>query len=435
MEFGKHLNKGIWGAADKALPVVYGFGYVVLVIRVLPKEEFGNFVLIQELFLIISGLAMAFALQPLLKFGAEERPDRAEIISAALFLNILFVIVFSVLSVVVRRPLGELLNSAAFGDLMLYMPALLVASLVRNFSLTLLQTRFMMQQVFWTDAAHFLGAVALIALYNIYGTFDSALDLIIINLMSLSLSSLIGLLFVRSWIRISLRPHRESLVLLWNYGKYSLGSLSSFFVYTKVDSFFLSAFSGPVQVAVYNSVKVFLRIFDTMAQVIQMFILPATSRISARGEWSTLKIVAEKSIWFATLGLLPVFFLFLFFPSTLLTLIGEQYADAILFVQIFSVLALITPLHAVAANILMGLGHAKPLFYLSMQLLVVSVFSYMILIPLLGALGATIGYVAASLFLTWIMARALQGYVPLTLKEVVGRTHDVKQFIRSRLVR
>jgi O-antigen/teichoic acid export membrane protein len=190
-----------------------------------------------------------------------------------------------------------------------------------------------------------------------------------------------------------------------------------------------------VQVAVYNSVKVFLRIFDTMAQVIQMFIMPATSRISARGEWSTLKIIAEKSISFATLGLLPVFFLFLFFPSTLLTLIGEQYADAIIFVQIFSVLALITPLYAVAANILMGLGHAKPLFYLSMQLLVVSVLFYMILIPLLGGLGATIGYVAASLFLTWITARALQGYVPVTLKEVVGRTHDVKQFIRSRLVR
>ena len=36
MEFGKHIGKGIWGVAGKGLPVLYGFAYVLLVIRVLP---------------------------------------------------------------------------------------------------------------------------------------------------------------------------------------------------------------------------------------------------------------------------------------------------------------------------------------------------------------------------------------------------------------
>ena len=70
MEFGRYLAKGIWGLADKALPVVYGLGYIYLVIRVLPEEEFGNWVLLQEVFLLISGLATAFALNPLLKYAA-----------------------------------------------------------------------------------------------------------------------------------------------------------------------------------------------------------------------------------------------------------------------------------------------------------------------------------------------------------------------------
>ena len=71
MELGRYLGKGIWGLADKVLPVFYGVAFVVLVIRVLPEREFGNFILIQEIFLIISGLAQGFALQPLLKFAAE----------------------------------------------------------------------------------------------------------------------------------------------------------------------------------------------------------------------------------------------------------------------------------------------------------------------------------------------------------------------------
>src|SRR5512136_2326119 len=90
MEFRKYLRQGIWGLADKALPVVYGIGYVLLVIRVLPEEEFGLFVLVQEIFLIISGLATAFALQPLLKFGSEDRTEQAGLQTSAGMLHALF---------------------------------------------------------------------------------------------------------------------------------------------------------------------------------------------------------------------------------------------------------------------------------------------------------------------------------------------------------
>jgi hypothetical protein len=73
VELGRHLGKGIWGLADKALPVVYGLGYVLLVIRVLPEVEFGNWVLLQEIFLLVSGLATAFALNPLLAIPSAPR--------------------------------------------------------------------------------------------------------------------------------------------------------------------------------------------------------------------------------------------------------------------------------------------------------------------------------------------------------------------------
>ncbi|RPH33049.1 hypothetical protein EHM92_08410, partial [bacterium] len=158
MEFGKHLGKGIWGLADKALPVIYGLGYVVLVIRVLPAEEFGNFVLIQEIFLVISGLAAAFALQPLLKFAAEGGDNPKEVISAALLLNIAFIAVASLLAVAGKDLTGALLNSPTLAPLMLYLPAMLAASFIRNFTLTLLQSRYLFREVFWVDAMHFLGA-------------------------------------------------------------------------------------------------------------------------------------------------------------------------------------------------------------------------------------------------------------------------------------
>lgn len=58
-----------------------------------------------------------------------------------------------------------------------------------------------------------------------------------------------------------------------------------------------------------------------------------------------------------------------------------------------------------------------------------------ICLPLWRMLGATIGCVTTSLIVTWIILNRLQEYVPLILREVVGRTNDVTSFIKSRLAR
>ena len=240
----------MWGLADKVLPVVYGFGYVFLVIRVLPEEEFGNFVLLQEVFLIISGLATAFALQPLLKYASEDRTDVASVVTTALWMNLAFVIVSSAAVIALSGPAGIMLHSPSLTPLLVYVPAMLAASFIRNFTLVLLQTRFYIREVFWVDAVHFLGTPLLVWIYSRMHLFDSAMDLVLINIVSLSASSLTGLALSRSMIRLTVYPQAEDRRKMWHYGTYSLGGIVSYLVYTKADTFILSAFTGPIQVAV-----------------------------------------------------------------------------------------------------------------------------------------------------------------------------------------
>lgn len=436
MEFGKHLGKGIWGMADKALSVIYGLAYVVLVIRVLPEEEFGNFVLVQELFLVISGLATAVALNPLIKFASEENTDQANVITASLLLNIVFILIFSLLIVAFRVPFSSVLNSPQLSPLMLYLPAMLAASFFRNFALSLLQTRFLVRQVFWTDAVHFLGVPLLIWVYSKMHMFSSAMDMITINIITLSASSVIGLWLCRSMIRITLKPRPEEIRRMWEYGKYSLGGLLSYMVYAKADTFILSAFRGPVQVAVYNSVKVFIRIYDMVSQVIQMFVLPGASRLASKGEFQSLKAMVEKAIAFSTILMLPIFLIFLTLAPVLVNVMySGRYSEAIPLLQIFSVLTFFVPLIAVASNTLLGLGHVRLSFVLSLQILVGATVIYLILIPLFGAVGATVGYVLASCVLAWISSAKMVRFVPVTIREVVRRTNDVKVYVRTRLLR
>jgi O-antigen/teichoic acid export membrane protein len=436
VELGRHLGKGIWGLADKGLPVFYGVAFVVLVIRVLPEVEFGNFVLVQEIFLVISGLAQGFALQPLLKFAAEENTESGGIVSAGFLLNAVFTIACALAIVVVRQPLSSLLNSPMLAPLLLYIPAMLIASLMRNFTLVLLQTQFKIKEIFWIDAVHFLGAPILVYIVSKMHAFDTALDLIVINIISLSASSIVGTVFSWSMLSIRLRVDSTDVKQLWDYGKYSLGGIISYLFSTKSDSFILSAFTGPVQVAVYNSVKVFVRVYDMATQVVQMFVFPAVSRLSSKGELGTMKVLIEKAILFSTVGMFPVLVLFVGFAWPLVHIVYQsRYAEAIPMLQMFALLSFAVPVTAVATNTLLGLGQARLGFIISTLSFAASVALYLLCIPLFGAIGATLGYILSSFVLAWLTTYHLNRLVPLRLRDVLARSNDIKQFLRNRLGR
>jgi O-antigen/teichoic acid export membrane protein len=433
MEIGKHLSKGIWGLADKALPVVYGLGYVLLVIRVLPEEEFGNFVLAQEIFLIISALATAFALQPLLKFGAENSAEHREIVSTTFLLNAGFTVAAGLILLAGGGFLAEILRSPALAGLMFYVPVMLAASLVRNFTLTLLQSQFRIKEVFWTDAVHFLGAPLLTWAVSRMNMFDSADDLLRINIYSLSASSLLGLALSRRLIVVSFRIDRGVFRRVWDFGKFSLGGIVSFLVYSKSDTFILSSFGGPVQVAVYNSAKVFVRVYEMVGQVLQMFLLPAASRLSSSGQTDSLRSLSEKSILFSTLGMLPVFLMFFIVPDVWVGILyGGRYPDSIALLRIFAFLSFVVPLMSVESNILLGLGEARLSFVIGLVMLAVSVAAYLFCIPFLGAAGAALGYLASTAVTAWILVKKTDPFVPVTLRGVLGRWRDLAAFLRSR---
>lgn len=433
MEFGKHLGKGVWGLADKALPVVYGLGYVFLVIRVLPEEEFGNWTLLQEIFLLLSGLVTAFGLNPLVKFAAEDQVDTRGTVTVAVFMQGAFVVLASALTLLFRNQLGSLMHSGSLGALLVFLPLMLLASFIRNLALVLLQARFRMRDLFVTDAAHFLGAPFLTWVWSRMHAFNEANDLVLINIISLSCSSLVGLLLTWRNMTMTWRPSPELFRKVWSYGLYSLGGSLSALFSARADSFILAAFTGPIQVAVYNSVKIFIRAYDMVQQVIQMFLLPATSRISSRGDSSSLKVVVEKSLLFGTVGMIPIFAGFLVLADPLIRIVYQgRYLEAVPQLRMFGLIALFVPTLAIASNVVLGIGEARAGFLIGLQSLGASIVFYLLLIPLFGVSGATLAYVLAFAVMTALTMRLMRRHVASTLPEVLRRWRDIDTFVRVR---
>jgi O-antigen/teichoic acid export membrane protein len=168
-------------------------------------------------------------------------------------------------------------------------------------------------------------------------------------------------------------------------------------------------------------------------QVVQMFILPAASKLSSAGNFKSLKAVIEKAILFSTITLLPVFVLFLFLPSIWVTILYKgRYMEAIPLLQILSLLSFVIPVTAVGANALLGMGQARLSFILSLQVLVVSMSSYLILIPWLGGFGAAIGFIVISYVTAWLTSIKVNRFVDLSFGGVMRRTEDIKMFLQSK---
>lgn len=433
MEFGKHIGKGIWAFADKALPAIYALGFIFLVVRVLPEKEYGAFALIQSIFLIVSSLGYALALQPLTKFAAET-DDNGPFIVASLVVNAIFYGIISVVILLLRQPIASLLDSTGegnFGVLAGYVPLLLLGSYYRSFAISLLQSKYQIQKIFWIDAVYFIGTFGLILIAKKVNRFGTAEDMILLNVYGQLLSSLLAIVLTRKQLRIKLKFHREAFRKMWDFGKYAFGGNANYNLFSQSDIFFVSSISGITAAATYGAAKNFTRIFDVVGQVIQMFLLPLTSRLEAEGKQVELAKVFEKTVHFASLLLVPVFVVMVGLPDQLLAfLYGDKYNAGSSMLRVFSLMSFIIPLNATGASAIMGTGKTKIAFFITLFLLSLATGLYSVMVPIAGPLGASIAYVAAMTVATAIIVIYMKRFVPFSLASMLSRGSDIISFVR-----
>lgn len=434
MKFSSHLGKGLWAVAVKTLPVINGIATVFLVIRALPEREYGAFVLLQTVFVFAMALANALALTPLIKFAAE-RDDRGPTITAALVVNGAFFAAVSLLVLVVREPFARLVagdGAAAAAGLLTYLPALFATVLYRNFAVALLQATYRLKDIFAIEAVQLLGIPAGVAALRAAGRFETATDLLAVVLTAQTLSSLTALILTRRDMAGPMPLRREMLGELWRFGRFTFGGTTLYSVFSQLDVLFVSSYGGLVAAATYNAAKVFMRVFDLASQVVQMFLIPFSSKRSSSGDTADLRTAAEKTVAFTSIALLPVVLAMALFPEQILRLLyAEKYVQGAWIVRILSVLGLVTPWSAVSSSCLLGAGKVREGFWMAVALVAIAIPLYTLLTPQLGGTGTMLGLVTSITIVTFWAVRVLRPLVPLRIVAVARRWRDVAEYMRS----
>jgi len=437
VQFGRHIGKGLWAFADKALPAVFALGFIVLVVRVLPQNEYGAWVDIQTIFMFTSTLGFALALQPLTKFAAETE-ENGPYIAASMVISALFIIGASILLLVFKGVLVRLLDprgeAPSLSQLFSYLPLLFITSYYRAFSLSLLQATYQVRKIFWIDALYFIGVLLLLGGARLMHRLSSAEDVIILNIIAQSASTVLALILTRRPMSVKLRLRREAFSKMWGFGKFNFWGSTMYAAFSQMDVLFVSSFSGVVALATYGAAKQFTRLNDMLSQVIQMFLMPFSSKAQAENDIEKMTVVAEKTICFSLLAFTPVFLALFLAPQEILHLLYKgKYDGGADILRLMSFLSLIVPWNAVVASYLTGTGKVKAGLISNIFLSGVGLTSYLILTPKYGAIGTTAGFVFTMLVITVGLVKYLQRFLPLRVSGVFRRTRDAWLFVRRAL--
>lgn len=402
------FRSGSLAILQRGLEFLFGFGGFYLLVRILSKEDFGNWVLYVTLSMIFE-MAKAGFLQNglIMHLVRAEDSEYAQILSSSWFLNALVGVISILLLVILANPLASMWSLPSFPQLVFIMALLQLPMIL------FIQSNIVLQ-------AHMdFASILRISLFRqgsffivIVGLWLTKTQITIQNLAWLQfaltcLASLYAYNLTKTHWRPLVKLNKLWTLKLFHYGKFVLGTNLASTLNSSLDKFILGALLSPVQVATSNVAARLLNFIEVPINSIATVVFPKSAEKAANEGPESLKKLFEESVGIMLSMTIPFFIiLFIFAPWVVHIVAGDQYSDAAQFLRIILVLALLKPFDRQSGVFLDALG--KPQINLMSVLFSLSttiVLSW-VLISKYGLMGAAWA-LSISVFLTVLLKQIL----------------------------
>lgn len=232
---------------------------------------------------------------------------------------------------------------------------------------------------------------------------------------------------IRPKITLGFGHHIKPLLLLF-------ASTVAISVYTMLDTLMLGFLSSYEQVAYYNSAahisKAMLPIVTSLAAVV----IPRLSQFKETKQWDEINQLNNKSLSVVAFLSIPITIgIILIAPSFVPLFFGEQFIGAILPLQIMALVVIIIGLsNLTGQQILVALGYDKCFLYSVLVGTFSNICFNLVLIPIYGAIGATIASVISETLVLLMMFVFIRKETPIIFgkkKEFLSTTMICMGFI------
>ena len=371
---------------------LFGFFSFVILVRLLSIPDFGTWVLYTSFIAVVELLRGGFIKNPLTRrFLSTDPSDHPAVVSAALLVNGILFIVLSAAVAILAVPVSVWMDAPLLKPLCyLFIPNAFFYTFFLHYT-TLHEAHLNFKASFW---AYFVQK-ALFFFYLLFVLFFSdsiavsLIDLAIVQIIAMVISSVISVWFARNYSVHRFEWDRSHLLAILHHGKYSFGTNVSSVLLNNIDSWMLGGMLSPAAVAIYNPALRITRLVEIPMQSVAAITYPKLVQKSTEVSLTNAKHLYEQSVAVILAIMIPLVFVVIVFANPIVVLVaGDNYEAAATVLQITMLYGLLAPFNRQFGITLDAIGKARLTFYFVVISAIVNTGLNFIMIQRLGVVGA-----------------------------------------------
>ncbi len=342
----------------------------MFLVRVLPMEEFGKWVIFTTLASLVDMMRFGLAKEALVRFltGSSEQ-DKRYLIGSSWIISILMMGAISVLLWTILLLFPGPLKDSGYDLFFYWYPLLGFLNLPWNYAWSILQSQIEFGKIFWVRFVSLCSFLVVIILAYLLFTIDIRITVYIYLISNLATSLFC---IFNKWSGLEDIKHitREKIKTLLDFGRYTMLTRLGSSMLKGADSLIISfsAFLGPTAVAIYAIPLKYIELIEIPLLSFATTAFPKLSKASMEGKTAEFKRIFYSYTGFiAYLFILIAILSFIFRDYFLLFLGGSNFRDILpevgLILLPFIIYGMLLPLDRFTGVALDSLNKPEKNFY------------------------------------------------------------------------
>ncbi len=333
--------------ANNGLVAVLGFFSFVILVRSLPTDEFGEWVLFITTLNFLDMLRFGITRTAIVRFlsGAGEKEGK-ELIGSNYAINFSTTLLLIIIVVITNLLFPEEIKNSGFSLFFDWFPLVALINLPFNNSLSVLQAKIRFDYILVIRLIN-VGSFMTFLIVNYFFYQAGIMVIMAAYIITNTLTSLISASLNWDGIRYIFHAKKRTNKIILDFGKYTSGTLIGSNLLKSADTFILglSPFIGVTGVALYSVPLKLTEILEIPVRSLAMTAFPIMSKASIEGNKDLVKKIYYQYAGGLTYMLLPVLvFSFIFAEEFVTILGGPDYKETASVFRIFCIYGLLIPL-------------------------------------------------------------------------------------------
>jgi O-antigen/teichoic acid export membrane protein len=340
-------NHNFLSLANNGLVAVLGFFSFVVLVRSLPTDEFGEWVLFITTLNFLDMLRFGITRTAIVRFlsGADDEEGK-KLIGSNYAINIATTLLLIAFVVVINSLFHNSVNESGFSLFFTWFPIVALINLPFNNSLSVLQAKMRFDFILLIRIIN-VGTFMIFLIVNYFFFRSGIITIMWAYIITNLASSLVASFLNWDGIRYVFKTTGETRKTILNFGKYTSGTLIGANLLRSADTFILglSPFLGVTGVALYSIPLKLTEIIEIPVRSFAMTAFPKMSKASIEGNKKLVLDIFYKNAGGLTYLLIPIMAFSYFFAEEFVTILGgEEYRETASVFRIFCIYGLILPL-------------------------------------------------------------------------------------------